>query len=188
MTKATEPGGGRVCSAQHAGLLVNSLRRLVHNPERMLAGLAGPGDTVVDLGCGPGWFTLPLARLVGDTGRVIAVDLQEEMLEQVRDKAAQAGLADRIQLQRCTATEIGVTGPVDFALAFYMVHEAPDVEGFLGQVYRLLRPEGRLLLAEPPFHVTATQFARTVELARAAGFWELARPRITFSRAVLLGR
>ena len=92
----------RVCPASHAGWLSTPLRRLVQNPERILRGLVSEGDTVIDLGCGPGFFTLPLARMAGETGSVIAVDLQPEMLEQLRQRAERAGLAARIRLHACT--------------------------------------------------------------------------------------
>jgi ubiquinone/menaquinone biosynthesis C-methylase UbiE len=184
--KADEPGGQRVCPAAHGGLLATSLRRLVHNPERILGSLIEPGETVADLGCGPGFFALPAARLVGAGGRVIAVDLQAEMLEQLRVRAARAGLEQRITLHQCTATEIGLAEHADFALAFYMVHEVPDAPAFLAQVHALLKPTGRFLLVEPWGHVSAAAFARTVAIAQAAGFVPLARPRVVFSRAVLL--
>ena len=76
--------GPRVCPAEHAGWLSTSWRKVIHNPRRMLRGLVRPGDTVVDLGCGPGFFSLPLAELVGKEGLVVAVDLQDEMLQKLR--------------------------------------------------------------------------------------------------------
>jgi len=77
---------------------------------------------------------------------------------------------------------------VDFALAFYMVHEVPDGEALLRQVAECLRPQGRLLLVEPIFHVPRAAFEATLRAAERAGLRVVAHPRIRFSRAVLLAR
>ncbi|MHC1712576.1 MAG: class I SAM-dependent methyltransferase [Solidesulfovibrio sp.] len=182
------PDGDHVCPTRHAGWLASSLRKLIHNPKTILRDLVHPGEIAVDLGCGPGFFTLPMARMVGEKGRVVAVDLQEEMLKRMRQRAASAGLLPRIQTHACAAGSIGYAGPAAFALAFYMAHEVPNVANFLGEIYRMLIPGGRLLLAEPKFHVTAANFQKTVALAVAAGFKVAGNPSIILSRAVLLHR
>lgn len=187
VAKAT-PGGEQVCPPRHAGWLASSLRRLVHPPETILRELVRPGATVVDIGCGPGFFTLPMARLVGERGRVVAVDLQAAMLERMLYRAARAKLLGRIHAHRCAAGAIGSPGPVDGILAFYMVHEVPDVVGFMRETYAMLRKGGRMLLVEPKFHVTAACYQKTVELAQAAGFHLVATPGIWLSRTALLER
>jgi len=184
----TLPGGGRVCPARHAGWLATSLRRLVQDPEMILRGMVSPGETVVDIGCGPGFFTLPMARMVGEKGCVVAVDLQEAMLEQMRMRAGRSGLLPRIRPLLCTAGSIGFNGPADFALAFYMVHEVPDVVLFMGETHGMLKERGRLLLVEPKFHVRAATFRKTVEIVREAGFRILSEPKVRLSRAVLFER
>jgi len=188
---AGAPAGARrsVCPAEDAGWLSTPLRRLITHPARILGDLVGPGDTALDLGCGPGFFTLPLAEMVGDAGTVIAVDLQEAMLDKVRAAAEHKGLSPRIRLHLCEAGSLGLVGEcVDFALAFWMVHEVPDQWRFFEETHDLLRSGARLLLAEPRGHVVKAAFARTVEAAEAAGFRTVARPRITFSLSALLER
>ena len=128
-----------VCSADHAGWLSTPARRLVTDPRRMLRGLVGPGDVVMDVGCGPGFFTLPLAEAVGDGGSVIAVDLQAAMLDKVRDRAVKSCLMQRIRLHRCGPDSLGLeevqgVGRLDFALAFWMIHEAPSRAGLLAEI------------------------------------------------------
>ena len=78
----------------------NPLRKLYQNPERILAPYINEGDLVADLGCGMGYFSLPLARLVGDDGKVTAVDLQPQMLDGVKRRADRAGLQNRIYLHQ----------------------------------------------------------------------------------------
>jgi ubiquinone/menaquinone biosynthesis C-methylase UbiE len=193
MSAAGDSGDARlapnVCPAERAGWLVTPVRRLITSPMRILRGLVQPGDTAVDLGCGPGFFTLPLAEMVGDRGSVIAVDLQAAMLEKVRVRAEHEGLAARIRLHQCPADSLGLADErVDFALAFWMVHEVPSAERFLNEVHGLLRDGGRLLLVEPRGHVSEEAFAHTVDLAIWDGMKPLARPRVAFSRAALLER
>ena len=182
------PGGGDVCSAEHAGWLATPLRRLLHDPRRILGGCVAAGDTAIDFGCGPGFFTLPMAEMVGPGGRVVAVDLQAAMLERLRLRAERAGLSSRITLHRCAADSVGDLPAADVALAFYMVHEVPDVKRFLGEVAGALRPGARFLLVEPRGHVSAAAFAATVDIAAATGLRPVATPRVRMSGTTVFER
>ena len=167
----------------------HGLRRLVHPPKKLFAAYLRQGMTVLDLGCGMGVFTLALADLVGATGRVIAVDLQQKGLDLLARRAERAALGDRIRVRGCTEKDLGLAdlaGEVDFALAFWMVHETPDPGRFYGQVHSALRPGGRLMVAEPIFHVRRSTWAAEVTAAQAAGFQTVAEPRVRFSRAAVL--
>ena len=167
----------------------NPLRRLVHDPVAMLSPWVRPGATCLDLGCGMGYFTLGLATLAAPRGRVIAVDLQDKMLERLQRRAAKAGLAGLVEPRRCAADSLGIAdlmGAVDFALCFWMLHEVPDMAGFLGQILAALKPEGRLLVAEPKFHVDLKTFDQELALAQAQGWRVVERPAIWGSHAALL--
>jgi ubiquinone/menaquinone biosynthesis C-methylase UbiE len=176
-----------VCPWWLAYTFDNPLRRLLQDPERILAGMVRTGETALDVGCGMGYFSLALARIVGEDGLVIAADLQPQMLERVRRRAAMTGLQNRIRLHRCEPTRIGLGEQVDFALAFWMVHEIPDVQRFLAELRGVLRPEARFLLVEPKFHVSGTDFRRTLQIAHQEGLRLLGEPRVPLSRAALLG-
>jgi len=178
----------RVCPWWFAYSFDNPLRRLVHPPEKLLSAWVRPGMTVLDVGCGIGHFSLGLARLVGPTGRVIAADLQERALGIVERRARRAGLADRITTRRCGADSCGVAGPVDFALAFWMLHETPAAETFCRQIAAALSPGGRFLVAEPAFHVAEATFASELAAAERAGLKLIERPRVRLSRAALFAR
>ena len=179
---------GRVCPHQAAFLLDNWLRRLLQPPYKILAGHIKPGDTVVDLGCGPGFFTIPMARLVGAEGTVVAVDLQPAMLAHVRRKAARYGLATRITCHACQPTQIGLELASDFILAWYMVHETPDPGAFFREVRTLLKAGGRLLVVEPKMHVSRVGFENQQTEAEAAGLIRLAPFGDLMSRGMLLER
>jgi len=177
-----------VCPVWLSWTLENPLRRAMHKPGKLLAGLVEPGMTVLDIGCGPGFFTMGMVRLVGPQGRVIAADLQPDMLARVRAHAEKEGLMERVSLHHCSPTRIGLAEPVDFALAFWMVHEVPDRQAFISEVYNLLKPGGRLLVVEPNLHVGKINFEETLKLAAAAGFIALGERKVTISRAMLLGK
>lgn len=179
---------GRVCPHQGAFLLDNWLRRRLQPPQKILAGLVKPGDTVVDLGCGPGFFTIPLGRLVGPGGTVVAVDLQNPMLDRVRRKAERQGLAGRIRCHCCRPDRIGLSLAADFILAWYMVHETPSPAALLREVRTLLKGDGRLLVVEPKMHVSGAAFAAIEDAAEAAGLVRVAPFSGLASRGVLLAR
>ena len=164
----------------------NAFRRLVYNAERMFTPYVEPGMTVLDMGCGRGFNSLGLARIVGREGRVIAADLQEGMLQRVRERIQDSELEARVQLHQCAATAIGVTGPVDFALAFYVVHEVPDQGALFRELAHLLAPAGRLLVVEPPVHVSRARFKAMVQTARDAGLVADGGPRVVLSKSVVL--
>ena len=175
-----------VCPASHAGFLSTSLRRLIQKPEKILDGLVVPGQTAADIGCGPGFFTLPLAKMVGETGTVIAADLQAEMLDRLRARAARLKISNTIKYHLCEPERIGITEKLDFILAFYMVHEVPSPDAFFQEIRAMVNPCGRLLYVEPKFHVSRGEFQAMVELAGTAGWSPERYPKIFLSWAVLL--
>lgn len=175
-----------VCRWWYCYFFDNPLRRWIYNPGKLFGEHVQPGMTILDVGCGMGFNSLGLARLVGPSGRVLAVDMQPQMLRILLKRAARQGLQDRIEAHLCSATAIGIAGPVDFAAAFWMVHETPDIPAFLRQIRDCLRPAGSFLIAEPVFHVTEQEFGKTLDMAREAGFTLSRRPRIAFSRSAVL--
>ena len=175
-----------VCPVEHAGGLDNRIRKWLQDPRKIVGPYVREGMTVLDVGCGPGFFTVEMARLAGESGRVIAADLQEGMLQKVREKIKGGALESRITLHKCEQDKIGLAGPVDFVLLFFMVHEVPDIERFFREIAELLKPEGRVLLVEPPIHVSKKAFSETLDKARQAGLAEVERPKVFLSKAVLL--
>ena len=166
----------------------NPLRRLFHNTDRLLSPYVKTGMTVVDIGCGMGYFTIGLARLTGPEGKVIAVDLQQQMLDAVGRRSRRARVADRIVLHRCSKEKLGVKDSADFVLVFWMAHEIQDKSRFFREILALLKTRGKLLLVEPKAHVTPKSFERTVAVCRETGFHVLEEPPVALSRAFLLER
>jgi ubiquinone/menaquinone biosynthesis C-methylase UbiE len=163
----------------------NPLRKLYQDPDKILTPYIKSGDTAVDLGCGMGYFSIPLAALVGTHGKVISVDLQEEMLAGLRRRAERANLFERIITHQSTQNQIGITSPVDFVLVFWMAHEVRDPGAFFAQIHAALKEGGRMLLAEPFIHVSKKAFRQTLQVIEGSGFKIETGPKIGFSRSIL---
>jgi ubiquinone/menaquinone biosynthesis C-methylase UbiE len=175
-----------VCPSGLSGSLDNSLRRWLQNPETILKPFIKGGMTVLDLGCGPGVFTIEIARLLNGFGKVIAADLQEEMLRIISHKIGGTDLEKIVELHNCQKNTIDLIEKADFILAFWMVHEVPDHERLFSELKILLKPGGKILIAEPKMHVTGKAFQAMMDVIRNAGFEVIDRPKIFFSRSVVL--
>lgn len=178
--------GGHTCPWWLVYTFDNRFRRFFHRPERMLQPYVSEGMTVLDAGCGGGVFSIGMAKMVGDEGQVIAVDIQQEMLNITARRAQKEGVLNRIRFHRCEPEDLLLQWPVDFALAFWMVHEVRDTEAFFRQIRSCLKPRGRVLVAEPRFHVSAGRFQEILDSARMAGLSCREEPPIRFSRSGLL--
>ncbi|MCX5866106.1 MAG: methyltransferase domain-containing protein [Proteobacteria bacterium] len=162
----------RICPWWLGYFLVSPLRKLLDNPEKILSPHVRAGMTALDVGPGMGYFTLPLAKIVGPSGRVIAVDLQEKMLSGLQRRAKRAGLSERIECRLASEKSLNLAdlaGRVNFALACYVVHEVPDPERLLSEIARALAPGGRLLIVEPPSHISRADFEKYLALAQKNG-------------------
>lgn len=183
---ATEHKQHRVCPWWLAYLFDNPLRRMVHPPEKLLGEHVAQGMTVLDIGCGFGHFSIGMARMVGETGKVWAVDLQDKMLRTMLRRAARQGMEKRIVAHRCGSDGLGLIEQVDFALASNVLHEMPNVRMVLAEIRSLLRPGGVLYVMEPAGHISRELFETEIAIARDLGFVELGRPKVLRERCVLL--
>lgn len=177
-----------VCPHTISFFLDNGFRKLIQNPKRIVGPYIEEGDTVIDMGCGPGFFSIEMAGLVGSQGKVIAVDLQEKMLGHVKRKAAKHGVTGRVEFHQCEADRIGLNLKADFILAFYMVHETSSPLNFFKEAAGMLKPKGQLLVVEPWFHVSRGMFAQTVEQGEKAGLKLVEFPKWKGGRSVLFCR
>jgi len=178
----------RVCPWWLGYLLVSPIRRLYHNPERILKPYVHEGTRVLEVGSGMGFFTLPLARLVGESGHVVCIDLQEKMLSVVKKRAIKAGLIARIELRVNTPASVGIDDlleKVDFALVFAVLHEVPDAKQFLLEIHKSLRKGGSLLFSEPAGHVSREEFDGALAVAQRLGFRIVDSPKIKGSHSSL---
>lgn len=178
-----------VCPWWLGYMLLNPIRKVVHQPGRILDPYVTHGMRVMDIGCGMGFFSLPMARLVGEEGRVFCIDLQEKMVSALRQRVNKTELSSRIETRICKETSLlidDLAGMMDFILAFAMVHEVPDLERLFSEIHRALRTGGKVLIAEPKGHVSAEEFERSLEVAKGLGLMVEDYPKIGRSHAALM--
>ena len=182
-----DPERNRVCPVELADSLDSKVRRWLQNPQSILSPFVKEGMRVLDVGCGPGFFSIEIARMVGRTGTVVSVDMQQGMLDKLRSKITGTGLESRIQLVKCDQDALKVNGQFDFILTFYMVHEVPDKNSFFRQLRNLLADNGQYLLVEPKlFHVSRDEFEATTRLAETNGFSVGRGPKLLASWSAIL--
>lgn len=179
-----------VFSASRAGHLDTRLRRFIYRPDRLAERYVKPGDLVLDFGCGPGFFTREFAKKAGDTGTVIAVDLQEEMLRLLREKLEPEGLMPRIRTHQCAQDSLGLSPEwdrkIDVAFAIFVVHEVPDPKKLFREIFSLLREGGIFFYSEPPFIVSGNEFRDNLALAQEAGLRVIGTRLFFVNRAAVL--
>ena len=179
----------RVCPWWLGYFLLNPLRRMRQDPDKLLKPYVRKGMTVLEPGPGMGFFTLELLRLVGNSGRVIAVDIQPKMLVRLERRATKAALANRLNARLAVSDSMEIadlTDSVDFILAFAVVHEFPDALRFFAEVAAAAKPGAQLLLAEPRGHVDAARFEAELRAAEQVGFRSVGHPSINRSQTALL--
>ena len=162
-------GRGEPCPYSWSWIVDNPLRRwdVRHALDR--AGLA-TGETVLELGPGPGAFTVDAARRVGPEGRVIAVDLQPEMIAQVNTRVRAAGVTN-VQTHVANAYELPIEdNTVDRAFLITVLPEIPDPARALREICRVLKPGGIVSMTEEFLDPDYPRRATTVAWAKAAGF------------------
>ncbi|HTG00119.1 MAG TPA: methyltransferase domain-containing protein [Nitrospirota bacterium] len=136
-----------------------------------LLGLAA-GARVADIGCGPGRVTIPLAKAVGPGGQVIAMDVQEAVLEKVAAKTKAQGLAN-IRLVRSDARDRALQeGSFDGVVLVMALGEIPQQEKAISRIHALLKNNGRLLIAESVFDPHFMNKDTVRDLGMHAGFVE----------------
>lgn len=178
-----------VCPVWVGYLLANPLRALFQNPEKIVAPHVTSGMRVLDVGSAMGFFSLPLARLVGPSGRVVCVDLQQKMLDSLLRRARRANVLDRIEARLCGVDSLcmnDLNGQIDFALIFAVVHEVDDPTRFFSEVHHTLRPGGRVVFTEPKGHVREHAFRDSLSVAEHSGLHKIDSLQIPWSHAALL--
>ncbi len=161
--------GSAPCPASLSWLVDLPLRRRYMRP--VLDRVGGrPGETVLELGPGPGAFTVDAARRLEPDGKLIAVDIQPEMIAQVEERVRQAGLTN-VETHVASAYDLPIEdSSVDRAFLVTVLPEVPDPVQGLREVYRVLKPGGVFSTTEEFLDPDYPRRATTLAWAEAAGF------------------
>jgi ubiquinone/menaquinone biosynthesis C-methylase UbiE len=162
-----------LCPVWVGYLLSNPIRKWFQNPDQIIGPYIKEGMTVLDVGCAMGFFSLPAARIVGPNGKVICIDIQNEMIQKLEKRAVKKGLINRIETRLSNQNSLNIDDlaeKIDFAFAIFVVHETSDMSAFFSQIYQSLKPGHKFLVLEPGFHVSAESFDQSISIAQANGF------------------
>lgn len=169
--------------------LASPFRRLLQDPQRLIAPFVKENMTVAEIGPGMGFFTIPIARAIGPGGRVFAVDIQKQMLDHLAKRAKRAGVGDRIECRLCASDSLMISDlkdSIDFVLAIAVIHEIPDRFHALKEIFTALKAGGTMLMADPMSRFSEEELGETVEFAKGLGFSIGPAPHVRQSRTCLL--
>lgn len=144
-----------VCPWWVGVFLASPIRKLLHNPENILSLHVKENMKVADIGCALGFFSFPMAKMVGENGEV------------------HCEVSNNIELHKSKSTDIGLNScgnDFDFMLAFAVVHEVPNQKKLFNEIYDNLKTGGKLLVAEPLGHVSEENFNKSLKIMKKTGF------------------
>ncbi|MBN1463050.1 MAG: methyltransferase domain-containing protein [Paludibacteraceae bacterium] len=161
-----------VCPWWMGYFLLIPIRKFSHHPSKLVKHFIKEGMTVVDYGSAMGYFSIPMAKYVGEDGKVYCIDIQQKMLDKLVRRAKNAGVEQQIIpiLNTKEKTFMGIREEADFVLLFAVAHEVPDREKLFRYIASMLKPRGILYFAEPPGHVSKEEFEESISFAEKAGF------------------
>jgi len=154
--------------------LINPFRKMSMDPTGILGDHIKPGMRVLEPGCAMGFFTVPMAKMVGNDGKVYALDLQERMLSVTEKRLRKRGLLERTEIRKCPDSSLCIRdlkGQIDVAFVYAVMHEVRDRDNFIKEIYESLKNGGILVFGEP--HVVDMEYMEEeVETIRSHGFFE----------------
>jgi len=177
-----------ICPPEIAWFLDNPIRKLIHDPKKIIRPFVKPGMKVLDFGCASGTFTREIAKLSGDNGKVIAADIQEEMLKKLRKNIKGRDIEKRIKIVKTDNSSINIKEKIDLAFALFVIHEVKNEEKTLLQIYNILKKKGKFIILEPKTEISEQEFKNIIKMAEKIGFKQIKKLKVPLSYGVLLER
>lgn len=180
-----------VCPVWVGYLMSSPIRKLQQNPYKILGPYITPGMNILELGPAMGYFSIPMAKMTGKTGKVYCVDIQENMLDKLNKRSQRKGvysIIDTILSDRDSFNIHDLQGSIDFTLLAYMVHEVPDQARLFREVALAMETNAKVLLIEPKMHVKENDWRESLRIASENGFVLSRSLKISGSRAFELMR
>ena len=178
-----------VCPPWIGHILASPLRNILQNPYRILSPYIKEGMNILEIGPAMGFFSIPLAKMTGNSGKVFCVDIQEYMLRKLYSKARKTGVGHIIETRLSTADSMNIDtlkNSIDFTLLAYVVHEVPDQNLLFSSVSEAMKRDSFLLLIEPKGHVNTVDWEKSIAIATGNGFQISKKIKVKRSWSVLL--
>jgi len=150
---------GRCCDHNDRHLPVvlmdNYLRRLISPAKKKVSEFVRAGAVVADLGCGPGYYTIPIAEIVGEGGKVYALDSDPKSIQKLREKIGPS-LENVIEAHTASAAHVDMIADqcIDFVFAHGLLCCMHDHVGAIGEIKRILKHSGLAYLSVSRFYRT----------------------------------
>lgn len=178
-----------VCPWWMGYFLLSPMRKIIQNPYKILNAYLAKGMNVLEVGSGMGYFSIPIANMVGEDGYVLSVDLQQKMLDALSKRIKKANMSNIVKTHKCSVKSLLIdsfSNKFDFALAFAVVHEISDQDRLFKEIYSALKNDGLIFIAEPNGHVSENDLEKSISIAIKEGFHIIDKPKIKNSHSVLL--
>jgi ubiquinone/menaquinone biosynthesis C-methylase UbiE len=169
--------------------MASPLRKLQQNPQKILSPFISEGMNILEIGPAMGFFSIPMAKMTGNKGRVYCIDIQDNMLKKLYQRARKAGVDHIIETRLATADSMNINNlinTIDFTLLAYVVHEVPDQNKLFSCISEVMKKNSNLLFIEPKGHVNTIEWEKSIAIAINQGFQISQKTKVTGSRAILL--
>lgn len=181
-----------ICSHKTHWMLHNPLRKYFNPPELPIQLLdIQPEYSVLEIGCGSGFFTLPIAKHLDGKGRLFACDVQPEMIEHCKRRFKRKGVS--INHIEWAVLDIGnddikTTDEFEACLLPFVLHEVTDSQqaAALNKIYDKLKKGGKLYFVEPRSAVSGNKWGRAVQLLLQTGFKIVSESKTMISKTMVL--
>ena len=128
--------------------LIFKIRDFIRPPKEKLLEIGiKPGDHVLDFGCGPGTFSLIAAELVGQSGKIFALDIQPKALRNVQENASKKKLNNITAMQADSPADLE-SESLDVAIVYDMFHDLGNPDGIVRELHRVIKPDGVLSFSD----------------------------------------
>lgn len=178
-----------VCPEWVGYIMASPLRKLQQNPNKMLSPYISEGMNILEIGPAMGFFSIPMAKMTGNKGRVYCIDIQDNMLKKLYQRARKASVDHIIETRLATANAMNIDNlknTIDFTLLAYVVHEVPDQNKLFSAISEVMKENSNLLFIEPKGHVNTVKWDKSIAIATNQGFQISQNIKVTGSRAILL--
>jgi len=170
---------------RQAKWLNHKFRKIVHPPQEIVKKYIAANSRVLDMGCGPGYFTNEFAAMLNENGVVIASDIRQEMLDIVKSRILETPYGNRVEYLLVKDNKFELQKPVNLVFAFFVIHQVPDRIHFIDHAYKALDSKGLFYVSVPKIMVSKKEFEKIVKNIIDGGFVIVDRPKVFFGRAVV---